>query len=87
MTASYFPISCYKFYLKLFISYHLYFEVLIYGCVFEQVESSLTVAASLAASSPFSNRSFREPDILDRRKNIMSDNGDPFALINAYRLV
>uniref|UniRef100_A0A915Q1Z1 ATP-dependent RNA helicase n=1 Tax=Setaria digitata TaxID=48799 RepID=A0A915Q1Z1_9BILA len=60
-------------------------KVLIYGCVFEQVETSLTIAASLATSSPFTNRSFREPDILDRRKNIMSDNGDPFALINAYR--
>ncbi|MCP9257449.1 putative ATP-dependent RNA helicase DHX34 [Dirofilaria immitis] len=60
-------------------------KVLIYGCVFEQVEPSLTIAASLAASSPFTNRSFREPDILDRRKNIMSDSGDPFALINAYR--
>ncbi|CAG9540307.1 unnamed protein product [Cercopithifilaria johnstoni] len=60
-------------------------KVLIYGCVFEQVEPSLTIAASLATSSPFINRSFREPDILDRRKNIMSDNGDPFALINAYR--
>lgn len=61
------------------------FEVLIYGCVFEQIEPSLTIAASLATSSPFTIRSFREPDILDRRKNIMSDNGDPFALINAYR--
>nr|CRZ22260.1 BMA-SMGL-2 [Brugia malayi] len=60
-------------------------KVLIYGCVFEQVEPSLTIAASLATSSPFTNRSFREPDVLDRRKNIMSDNGDPFALINAYR--
>ncbi|EFO20092.2 ATP-dependent helicase [Loa loa] len=60
-------------------------KVLIYGCVFEQVEPSLTIAASLATSSPFTNRSFREPDILDRRKNIMSDSGDPFALINAYR--
>uniref|UniRef100_A0A0R3RJZ5 HA2 domain-containing protein n=1 Tax=Elaeophora elaphi TaxID=1147741 RepID=A0A0R3RJZ5_9BILA len=60
-------------------------KVLIYGCVFEQVEPSLTIAASLATSSPFINRSFREPDILDRRKNIMSDSGDPFALINAYR--
>ncbi|EJW80235.1 hypothetical protein WUBG_08858 [Wuchereria bancrofti] len=52
---------------------------------FEQVEPSLTIAASLATSSPFTNRSFREPDVLDRRKNIMSDDGDPFALINAYR--
>ncbi|VDK77457.1 unnamed protein product [Onchocerca ochengi] len=60
-------------------------KVLIYGCVFEQIEPSLTIAASLATSSPFTIRSFREPDILDRRKNIMSDNGDPFALINAYR--
>ncbi|VBB31233.1 unnamed protein product [Acanthocheilonema viteae] len=60
-------------------------KVLIYGCIFEQVEPSLTIAASLATSSPFTNRSFREPDILDRRKNIMSDSGDPFALINAYR--
>lgn len=71
-------------YLKLFISYS---KVLIYGCVFEQVEPSLTIAASLATSSPFTNRSFREPDILDQRKNIMSDSGDPFALINAYRLI
>uniref|UniRef100_A0A1I8EDV1 Uncharacterized protein n=1 Tax=Wuchereria bancrofti TaxID=6293 RepID=A0A1I8EDV1_WUCBA len=60
-------------------------KVLIYGCIFEQVEPSLTIAASLATSSPFTNRSFREPDVLDRRKNIMSDDGDPFALINAYR--
>ncbi|VDK50464.1 unnamed protein product [Gongylonema pulchrum] len=60
-------------------------KVLIYGCVFEQIEASLTIAASLATSSPFTNRSFREPDILDRRKNIMSDSGDPFAFMNAYR--
>lgn len=76
-----------NYHLKLFsfLVYYPSFEVLIYGCVFEQIEPSLTIAASLATSSPFTNRSFREPDILDRRKNIMSDSGDPFALINAYR--
>ncbi|VDN00699.1 unnamed protein product [Thelazia callipaeda] len=60
-------------------------KVLIYGCVLGQIETSLTIAASLATSSPFTNRSFREPDIIDKRKNIISDCGDPFTLINVYR--
>lgn len=74
-------------FIRLLFVYVFSFEVLIYGCIFEQVEASLTIAASLATNSPFTNRSFREPDILDRRKNIISDSGDPFALINAYRLI
>uniref|UniRef100_F1KT44 ATP-dependent RNA helicase DHX34 n=2 Tax=Ascaris TaxID=6251 RepID=F1KT44_ASCSU len=60
-------------------------KVLVYGCVFDQVEASLTIAASLSVSSPFTNRSFREPDQMDRRSNIMSEHGDPFALLNTFR--
>ncbi|VDK47196.1 unnamed protein product [Anisakis simplex] len=60
-------------------------KVLIYGCVFDQLEASLTIAASLTVQSPFTSRSFREPDQLTRRQAIMSDSGDPFALLNTFR--
>lgn len=61
--------------------------MLIYGCILEETEVSLTLAAGLSVTSPFTSRSFREAEIMDRRQNIMSDNGDLFALINAFRLV
>uniref|UniRef100_A0A0N5ALD2 ATP-dependent RNA helicase DHX34 n=1 Tax=Syphacia muris TaxID=451379 RepID=A0A0N5ALD2_9BILA len=60
-------------------------KMLIYGCVLDQTEISLTLAACLSVSSPFTTRSFRELDVMDRRQNMMSDNGDPFALLNAFK--
>ncbi|MFH4980195.1 hypothetical protein AB6A40_006904 [Gnathostoma spinigerum] len=60
-------------------------KILIYACLFDQVEVALTVAAGLSVSSPFTNRSYREPDQLERRKSLMSDIGDAFALVNVFR--
>jgi hypothetical protein len=52
---------------------------------FEQVEAVLTIAAGLSVQSPFTNRSYRDLECLSRRRNLISDHGDPFALINTYR--
>ena len=60
-------------------------KMLIMGTLFHQVNSVLTIAASLSVQSPFTNDSFNNPDCMAARRNLDSDQGDPITLMNAYR--
>ncbi|PAV64353.1 hypothetical protein WR25_20485 [Diploscapter pachys] len=60
-------------------------KMLIYGCVVDQFDVMLTVAAGLSVQSPFTNRSFREPDTVEKRAPLTSPMGDPFTLIALFR--
>lgn len=59
-------------------------KVLILGCVFRLVDPILSLAAALSIQSPFTQRSYRDLSASAARKNIDSDHGDPFTLLNAY---
>ncbi|RCN24558.1 hypothetical protein ANCCAN_29744 [Ancylostoma caninum] len=59
--------------------------MLVLGCVVNHVEVMLTVAAGLSVQSPFTNRSYRELDVVDRRARLTSSMGDPFTLIEIFR--
>ncbi|CAJ0602732.1 unnamed protein product [Cylicocyclus nassatus] len=60
-------------------------KMLVYGCVVNHVEVMLTVAAGLSVQSPFTNRSYRELDVVERRARLTSSMGDPFTLIEVFR--
>ncbi|RCN31087.1 helicase protein [Ancylostoma caninum] len=60
-------------------------KMLVLGCVVNHVEVMLTVAAGLSVQSPFTNRSYRELDVVDRRARLTSSMGDPFTLIEIFR--
>ncbi|CAD6195426.1 unnamed protein product [Caenorhabditis auriculariae] len=60
-------------------------KMLVYGCVVDQLEVMLTVAAGLSVQSPFTNRSYRELDVVERRASLTSPLGDPFTLIAVFR--
>ncbi|EYC14516.1 hypothetical protein Y032_0040g249 [Ancylostoma ceylanicum] len=60
-------------------------KMLVLGCVVNHVEVMLTVAAGLSVQSPFTNRSYRELDVVDRRARMTSSMGDPFTLIEIFR--
>lgn len=59
--------------------------MLIYGCIFSQIETALTIAATLSINSPFTVRSARDPEILKKRDNLMSHFGDLFTFLNVFR--
>ncbi|CAO4375068.1 unnamed protein product [Caenorhabditis nigoni] len=60
-------------------------KMLVYGCVVDEIEVMLTVAAGLSVQSPFTNRSYRELEIVERRASLTSSMGDPFTLIAVFR--
>ncbi|CAI4228026.1 unnamed protein product [Auanema sp. JU1783] len=60
-------------------------KMLIMGCVLDQTDVMLTVAASLSVQSPFTHRSFRESNVVERRSTLTSPMGDPFTCINVFR--
>ncbi|VDP18217.1 unnamed protein product [Soboliphyme baturini] len=60
-------------------------KMLVMGCLFQQIQPILTVAAALDVQSPFTSRSFRDLEAQSLRGQLMSDSGDPFALLNVYR--
>ncbi|CDH93106.1 ATP-dependent RNA helicase DHX34 [Caenorhabditis elegans] len=60
-------------------------KMLVYGCVVDELEVMLTVAAGLSVQSPFTNRSYRELEIVERRASLTSPLGDPFTLISIFR--
>ncbi|KAK6046437.1 helicase protein, partial [Cooperia oncophora] len=60
-------------------------KMLVLGCVVDHVEVILTVAAGLSVQSPFTNRSYRELDVVQRRESLTSSMGDPFTLIEIFR--
>ncbi|WKY07251.1 hypothetical protein Q1695_007019 [Nippostrongylus brasiliensis] len=62
-------------------------KMLVLGCVVNQLEVILTVAAGLSVQSPFTNRSYRELDVVQRRAHLTSSMGDPLTLIEIFRRV
>ncbi|ETN59898.1 ATP-dependent RNA helicase [Anopheles darlingi] len=60
-------------------------KMLLMGCVFQQLQPVLTLAAALSVQSPFTNRAYRDPDCERARKSLESDHGDPITLLNAYK--
>lgn len=59
--------------------------MLLLGSVFNRVEAVLALAAALSVQTPFTNRSYRDVDCQTARKDLDSDHGDPFTLLNAYQ--
>ncbi|GAB6031229.1 hypothetical protein CHUAL_009042 [Chamberlinius hualienensis] len=59
-------------------------KILIMGCLFDKVGPVLSLSAAMSVQSPYTNRSFRDPDAIAARKSLESDHGDPFTLLNAY---
>uniref|UniRef100_A0A182Q8L6 RNA helicase n=1 Tax=Anopheles farauti TaxID=69004 RepID=A0A182Q8L6_9DIPT len=60
-------------------------KMLLMGCVFQQLQPVLTLAAVLSVQSPFTNRAYRDPECERARKSLESDHGDPITLLNAYK--
>ncbi|CAG0919646.1 unnamed protein product [Notodromas monacha] len=59
-------------------------KLLINGCVFERLDKVLSIASVLTVQNPLTNKSYRDPDCVSARKALMSDQGDPFMLLNMY---
>jgi ATP-dependent RNA helicase DHX34 len=60
-------------------------KMLLMGCVFQQLQPVLTLAASLSVQTPFTNRAYRDHECETARKELESDHGDPITLLNAYK--
>lgn len=60
-------------------------KMLLMGCVFQQVQPVLTLAAALSVQSPFTNRAYRDHECETARKDLESDHGDPITILNAYK--
>ncbi|GMS97289.1 hypothetical protein PENTCL1PPCAC_19464, partial [Pristionchus entomophagus] len=60
-------------------------KMLVFGCVLDQLEVMLTIAAGLSIQFPFTNRSYREAKIVEKRAPLTSAFGDPFTLIEVFR--
>uniref|UniRef100_A0A1I7WZ41 Helicase C-terminal domain-containing protein n=1 Tax=Heterorhabditis bacteriophora TaxID=37862 RepID=A0A1I7WZ41_HETBA len=58
--------------------------MLIFGCVVDQLEVMLTVSAGFSVQSLFTNRSYRELKIVERRASLTNPLGDPFTLIEVF---
>ncbi|XP_055541784.1 probable ATP-dependent RNA helicase DHX34 [Wyeomyia smithii] len=60
-------------------------KMLLMGCVFQQLQPVLTLAAALSVQTPFTNRAFREAECERALRSLESDHGDPITLLNAYK--
>ncbi|XP_058447620.1 probable ATP-dependent RNA helicase DHX34 [Malaya genurostris] len=60
-------------------------KMLLMGCVFQQLQPVLTLAAALSVQSPFTNRAYREAECERALRSLESDHGDPITLLNAYK--
>lgn len=60
-------------------------KMLLMGCVFQQVQPVLTMAAALSVQSPFTNRAYRDHECEAARRELESDHGDPITVLNAYK--
>ena len=54
------------------------------GSVFNLVEPVLTVAAALSVQSPFLRSAQHNPDCATARTPLLSNQGDPFTLLNTF---
>ena len=59
-------------------------KMLILGTVCDITEPILVVAAALSVPSPFVRVSDSQTDIISNRRQLFSDHGDPFTLLNLY---
>ncbi|XP_026689267.1 probable ATP-dependent RNA helicase DHX34 [Diaphorina citri] len=60
-------------------------KMLVFGSMFHQIDTVLSLAAVLSVQSPFTNRAFRDPDCETARKELESNHGDPLTVLNAYK--
>ncbi|XP_053693938.1 probable ATP-dependent RNA helicase DHX34 isoform X2 [Sabethes cyaneus] len=60
-------------------------KMLLMGCVFQQLQPVLTLAAALSVQTPFTNRAFRDAECERALRTLESDHGDPITLLNAYK--
>lgn len=60
-------------------------KMLLMGCVFQQLQPILTMAAALSVQSPFTSRAYRDHECEKSRKELESDHGDPITVLNAYK--
>ncbi|CAL8351940.1 unnamed protein product [Lota lota] len=59
-------------------------KMLVLGSVFNVVEPVLTVAAALSVQSPFLRSAQHNPDCATARQPLLSNQGDPFTLLNTF---
>lgn len=59
-------------------------KMLVFGSMFHQIDTVLSLAAVLSVQSPFTNRAFRDPDCETARKELESTHGDPLTVLQAY---
>ncbi|XP_046892313.1 probable ATP-dependent RNA helicase DHX34 [Hypomesus transpacificus] len=59
-------------------------KMLVLGSVFNLVEPVLTVAAALSVQSPFLRSAQHNPDCATARTPLLSNQGDPFTLLNTF---
>ncbi|KAL1454020.1 hypothetical protein WDU94_010315, partial [Cyamophila willieti] len=52
-------------------------KILVFGSMFHQIDTILSLTAVLSVQSPFTNRAFRDPDCEAARKELESEHGDP----------
>ncbi|KAH3837771.1 probable ATP-dependent RNA helicase DHX34 [Dreissena polymorpha] len=59
-------------------------KMLIMGSIFHMIDPVLSIAAAMSVQSPFTSKIHTNVDSLAARKNLESDHGDPFTLLNAF---
>ncbi|XP_032240622.2 probable ATP-dependent RNA helicase DHX34 isoform X1 [Nematostella vectensis] len=59
-------------------------KMLLMGSVFHVTDPVMIIAAGLSVQSPWTRRLDHDPDVMALRKELESDHGDPFTLLNAY---
>lgn len=60
-------------------------KMLLMGCVFQELQRVLTLAALLSVQSPFTSRAFKDYKCSEARKEFESDQGDVFTLLNLFK--
>ncbi|KAI9091260.1 P-loop containing nucleoside triphosphate hydrolase protein [Phlyctochytrium arcticum] len=59
-------------------------KMLILGSISELIDPIVVLAAALSVQSPFSRVSDGKTDVLERRRALQSNHGDPFTLLNVF---
>ncbi|KND02720.1 uncharacterized protein SPPG_01803 [Spizellomyces punctatus DAOM BR117] len=59
-------------------------KMLILGSICDLVDAIVVIAAALSVQSPFIRVPEHKVDILENRRSLQSDHGDPFTLLNVF---
>ncbi|KAJ3300017.1 DEAH (Asp-Glu-Ala-His) box polypeptide 34 [Borealophlyctis nickersoniae] len=59
-------------------------KMLVLGSIFDLVDSIIIIAAALSVQSPFIRVPESKLDIMENRRALQSDHGDPFTLLNIF---